>query len=50
MYHNVAGIRAPDGGRWGIGAVHKVLTRTDLRGPSPLQRQFWKTRDADIRR
>jgi site-specific DNA recombinase len=24
---NVAGIRTRDGGRWGIGAVHKVLTR-----------------------
>jgi len=25
---NAAGIRTRDGGRWGIGAVHKVLTRT----------------------
>ena len=25
---NAVGIHTRDGGRWGIGAVHKVLTRT----------------------
>jgi hypothetical protein len=27
---NAAGIRTRDGGRWGIDAVHKVLTRTTM--------------------
>ena len=35
---NASGIRTRDGGRWGIDAVHKVLTRTSYR-PSPLQHQ-----------
>lgn len=30
---NPAGIRTRDGERWGIGAVHKVLTRTTYVGP-----------------
>jgi len=29
---NAAGIRTCDGGRWEIGAVHKVLTRTTYIG------------------
>jgi site-specific DNA recombinase len=29
---NAAGIRTRDGGRWGLGAVHKVLTRTTYIG------------------
>jgi hypothetical protein len=39
-HHNVAGIRALDGGRWDIGAVHRVLTRADLRRPPPLRYQI----------
>jgi hypothetical protein len=34
---NQAGIRTRDGGRWGVDAVHKVLTRTTYigRGAAP---------------
>jgi site-specific DNA recombinase len=42
---NAAGIRTRDGGRWGIGAVHKVLTRTTYIGRHPFNTQFWKTRE-----
>ena len=31
-YLNAAGIRTRDGGRWGVDAVHKVLTRTTYVG------------------
>ncbi len=31
---NAAGIRTRDGGRWGLGAVHEVLTRTTYMYPS----------------
>ncbi len=41
---NVAGIRTRDGGRWGIGAVHKVLTRTTYVGRHRFNTRFWKTR------
>ena len=41
---NAAGIRTRDGGRWGIGAVHKVLTRTTYIGRHRFNTQFWKTR------
>ena len=41
---NVAGIRSRDGGRWGIGAVHKVLTRTTYVGRHRFNTRFWKTR------
>src|SRR4030081_2528118 len=43
-YLNAAGVRTRDGGRWGIGAVHKVLTRTTYIGRHRLNTQFWKTR------
>jgi site-specific DNA recombinase len=42
---NVAGIRTRDGGRWGIGAVHKVLTRTTYIGRHRFNTRFWKTRE-----
>jgi site-specific DNA recombinase len=42
---NGAGIRTRDGGRWGIGAVHKVLTRTTYVGRHRFNTKFWKTRE-----
>jgi site-specific DNA recombinase len=42
---NAAGIRTRDGGRWGIGAVHKVLTRTTYIGRHRFNTRFWKTRE-----
>jgi site-specific DNA recombinase len=42
---NAAGIRTRDGGRWGIGAVHKVLTRTTYIGRHQFNTKFWKTRE-----
>jgi site-specific DNA recombinase len=41
---NAAGIHTRDGGRWGIGAVHKVLTRSTYIGRHRFNTQFWKTR------
>jgi site-specific DNA recombinase len=49
---NAAGVRTRDGGRWGIGAVHKVLTRTAYIGRHRFNAKFWKTRqrkpDAEV--
>ena len=42
---NGAGIRTRDGGRWGLGAVHKVLTRTTYVGRHRFNATFWKTRE-----
>ncbi|NVO13592.1 MAG: recombinase family protein [Rhodoplanes sp.] len=42
---NAAGIRTRDGGRWGIGAVHKVLTRTTYVGRHRFNTKLWKTRE-----
>jgi site-specific DNA recombinase len=42
---NTAGIRTRDGGRWGIDAVHKVLTRTTYIGRHRFNTKFWKTRE-----
>ncbi len=42
---NAAGIRTRDGGRWGVGAVHKVLTRTSYIGRHRFNTQSWKTRE-----
>jgi site-specific DNA recombinase len=42
---NAAGISTRDGGRWGIGAVHKVLTRTAYIGRHRFNTKFWKTRE-----
>ncbi len=42
---NAAGIRTRDGGRWGIGAVHKVLARTTYIGRHRFNTRFWKTRE-----
>jgi len=42
---NTAGIRTRDGGRRGIGAVHKVLTRTTYIGRHRFNTKFWKTRE-----
>jgi hypothetical protein len=44
-YLNTAGIRTRDGGRWGIDAVHKVLTRTTYIGRHRFNTKFWKTRE-----
>jgi site-specific DNA recombinase len=41
---NAAGIRTRDGGRWGVGAVHSVLTRTTYIGRHRFNTRFWKTR------
>jgi DNA invertase Pin-like site-specific DNA recombinase len=40
---NASGIRTRDGGRWGIGAVHKVLTRTTYVGRHRFNAKFRKT-------
>ena len=40
---NAAGIRTRDGGRWGIGAVHNVLTRTTYVGRHRFNTTLWKT-------
>src|SRR5271154_1921581 len=42
---NTSGIRTRDGGRWGIDAVHKVLTRTTYIGRHRFNTKFWKTRE-----
>jgi site-specific DNA recombinase len=42
---NAAGVRTRDGGRWGIGAVHKVLTRTTYVGRHRFNTKLWKTRE-----
>ncbi len=42
---NARGIRTRDGGRWGIGAVHKVLTRTTYVGRHRFNTRHWKTRE-----
>src|SRR5215470_16000169 len=42
---NAAGIRTRDGGRWGIGAVHKVLTRSTYTGRHRFNTKLWKTRE-----
>src|SRR5262249_14679401 len=44
-YLNTAGIRTRDGGRWGVGTVHKVLTRTTYIGRHRFNTKFWKTRE-----
>ena len=42
---NEAGIRTRDGGRWGVDAVHKVLTRTTYIGRQRFNTKYWKTRE-----
>ena len=42
---NAIGIRTRDGGRWGVDAVHKVLTRTTYIGRHRFNTKFWKTRE-----
>jgi DNA invertase Pin-like site-specific DNA recombinase len=42
---NAVGIRTRDGGRWGLDAVHKVLTRTTYVGRHRFNTKFWKTRE-----
>jgi DNA invertase Pin-like site-specific DNA recombinase len=42
---NAAGVRTRDGGRWGIGTVHKVLTRTTYIGRHRFNTKLWKTRE-----
>jgi site-specific DNA recombinase len=42
---NAAGIRTRDGGRWGLAAVHDVLTRTTYIGCHRFNTRFWKTRE-----
>ena len=42
---NAIGIRTRDGGRWGVDAVHKVLTRTTYVGRHRFNTKFWKTRE-----
>jgi hypothetical protein len=45
---NASGIRTRDGGRWGIEAVHKVLTRTTYIGRHRFNTKFWKTRERKL--
>ncbi len=42
---NESGIRTRDGGRWGVDAVHKVLTRTTYIGRHRFNTKYWKTRE-----
>jgi site-specific DNA recombinase len=42
---NGAGIRTRDGGLWGLGAIHNVLTRTTYIGRHRFNTKFWKTRE-----
>jgi site-specific DNA recombinase len=42
---NAAGIRTRDGGRWGVGSVHKLLTRTTYIGRHRFNATLWKTRE-----
>lgn len=42
---NESGIRTRDGGRWGVDAVHKVLTRTTYIGRHRFNAKFWRTRE-----
>ena len=42
---NESGIRTSDGGRWGVDAVHKVLTRTTYIGRHRFNTKYWKTRE-----
>src|SRR6266404_5766680 len=42
---NAIGIRTRDGGKWGIDAVHKVLTRTTYIGRHRFNTKYWKTRE-----
>jgi site-specific DNA recombinase len=42
---NMNGIRTRDGGRWGVGAVHQVLTRTTYIGRHRFNTRYWKTRE-----
>jgi Recombinase len=42
---NAAGIRTRDGGHWGVGSVHNVLTRTTYIGRHRFNTRFWKTRE-----
>jgi len=44
-YLNESGIRTRDGGRWGVDAVHKVLTRTTYIGRHRFNTKHWKTRE-----
>ncbi|WP_349643086.1 recombinase family protein [Bradyrhizobium japonicum] len=45
IHLNEAGIRTRDGGRWGVDAVHKVLTRTTYIGRHRFNAKYWKTRE-----
>ncbi|WP_342708836.1 recombinase family protein [Bradyrhizobium sp. B124] len=42
---NESGIRTRDGGRWGVDAVHKVLTRTTYIGRHRFNTKHWKSRE-----
>ena len=42
---NESSIRTRDGGRWGVDAVHKVLTRTTYVGRHRFNTKYWKTRE-----
>jgi site-specific DNA recombinase len=42
---NESGIRTRDSGRWGVDAVHKVLTRTTYIGRHRFNTKHWKTRE-----
>jgi site-specific DNA recombinase len=42
---NESGIRTRDGGRWGVDAVYKILTRTTYVGRHRFNTKYWKTRE-----
>ncbi len=43
---NAHGYRTRTGARWGIGALHQILTRTTYKGAHRFNRKLWKTRQA----
>ena len=45
LAREAAGIPTRDGGRWGLGAVHKVLTRTTYIGRHRFNTKVWKTHE-----
>src|SRR5205823_2337827 len=42
---NESGIRTRDGGRWGVDAVHKVMTRTTYIVRHRFNTKYWKSRE-----
>ncbi|MBV9529086.1 recombinase family protein [Sphingomonas sp.] len=43
-YLNVRGLRTQTGGRWGLGAIHVILTRTTYIGKHRFNEYSWRTK------